>query len=102
MTEITTGEPPWDALCKRCGRCCFDKWEDERGNITYTDIACRYLDIVSRRCKIFPQRFTINPTCIKLTPELVPTLRWLPRDCGYISPAGEVPGQNKRGQKKQK
>jgi uncharacterized protein len=100
MTENSTADTPWDALCKQCGRCCFDKWEDERGKITYTDIACRYLDVASRRCKIFEQRFTINPGCIKLTPELVQTLRWLPPDCGYRPPAVELPRHNKRVQKK--
>ena len=73
----------WDSRCKQCGECCFEKIEDERGNIFYTRTACRFLDVVSRECKIFERRFEINPGCIKLTPELVQTLRWLPRDCGY-------------------
>ncbi|MGB9079841.1 MAG: YkgJ family cysteine cluster protein [Desulfuromonadaceae bacterium] len=73
----------WDSRCKQCGSCCFEKIEDERGNIFYMQSACRFLDVVTRRCKIFERRFEINPSCIQLTPELVPTLRWLPRDCGY-------------------
>lgn len=100
MTEITTAETPWDTLCKQCGRCCFEKWEDDRGKITYTDISCRYLDVASRCCKIYDQRFTINPSCVKLTPELVQTVRWLPRDCGYRPPAKELPTHSKRVRKK--
>lgn len=83
MTDCTMETSEWDSRCKQCGRCCFEKIEDERGNIFYTQTACRFLDVASRECKIFDRRFEINPSCIKLTPELVQTLRWLPRDCGY-------------------
>lgn len=82
MTESVEDES-WDNLCRRCGMCCFEKIEDERGNIFYTQTPCRYLDVVSRHCKIFERRFEICSSCIKLTPELVQTLRWLPPDCGY-------------------
>ncbi len=82
MTECAEDQS-WDGICKRCGMCCFEKIEDERGNIFYTQTPCRYLDVVSRQCKIFERRFEICSSCIKLTPELVRTLRWLPPDCGY-------------------
>ncbi|MDD2734165.1 MAG: hypothetical protein PHF56_09505 [Desulfuromonadaceae bacterium] len=85
MAECTPEATDWDSYCKQCGSCCFEKIEDERGNIFYMQSACRFLDVDSRRCKIFERRFEINPSCIKLTPELVPTLHWLPRDCGYRS-----------------
>jgi len=81
--DVCAEDVDWDSRCKQCGECCFEKIEDERGNIFYTRTACRFLDVASRRCKIFERRFEINPSCVKLTPELVETLRWLPRDCGY-------------------
>lgn len=83
MADCSAEDADWDSRCKQCGSCCFEKIEDERGTIFYLQSACRFLDVVSRRCKIFERRFEINPGCIKLTPELVQTLRWLPRDCGY-------------------
>lgn len=85
MPDFPAEDPDWDSRCLKCGRCCFEKIEDERGTIFYTLTACRFLDVASRECKIFGRRFEINPGCIKLTPELVRTLRWLPRDCGYHS-----------------
>lgn len=91
-----TNEKEWDARCKQCGRCCFEKLIDGHGRIIYTRIPCRYLDVTTRRCKIFPQRLTINPSCVKLTPQLLPTLNWLPPDCGYRSPAPEPTGQPER------
>jgi uncharacterized cysteine cluster protein YcgN (CxxCxxCC family) len=83
MADNSAEDPEWDSRCLKCGSCCFEKIEDERGNIFYTLTSCRFLDVISRRCKIFKRRFEINPGCIKLTPELVRTLRWLPRNCGY-------------------
>lgn len=83
MTDNTINDNQWDSLCNQCGRCCFEKLEDARGKIIYTQTACRYLDVITRRCKIFERRFEINPNCVKLTAELVPHLHWLPPDCGY-------------------
>lgn len=83
MTFARLDENAWDALCRQCGCCCFEKLLDEHDRIIYTDIPCRYLDVVTRRCKIFARRLEINPSCVKLTPQLLPTLNWLPADCGY-------------------
>lgn len=85
MTEQTLTTEEWETLCQGCGSCCFEKIEDEQGTIFYTQTPCRYLDVVTRQCRIYDNRFTINPECVKLTPQLVPTLRWLPRDCGYVA-----------------
>jgi uncharacterized cysteine cluster protein YcgN (CxxCxxCC family) len=93
----------WDDLCKRCGSCCLEKIENDNGTIFYTQTPCRYLDVVNRECRVFDNRFTINPECMKLTPELVETLRWLPPDCGYCIHAA-TPGisgrKRKRGSQK--
>lgn len=89
MTEdVPQGE--WDSHCLQCGRCCFEKIEDEKGRIFYTQTACRFLDVISRTCKIFERRFEINPECVQLTPELVESLRWLPRSCGYKQPTEDT------------
>lgn len=102
MTDTTNDDTAWDRLCKQCGRCCFDKLEDSRGRIIYTRTACRYLDMESRRCKIFERRFEINPHCIKLTPELVGILHWLPSDCGYRPPPEKFTRKNNRLRRKKK
>ena len=73
----------WEDLCRRCGECCFEKWIEEDGTIRPTRIACRYLDIVSRHCRVYHKRFEVGEGCIKLTPEVVAGLTWLPEDCGY-------------------
>lgn len=86
----------WDALCHQCGLCCFEKLEDPYGRIIYTRIPCRYLDIETRQCRIYPRRLEINPKCIKLTPTLLPTLRWLPAECGYKGELPELPKKDPR------
>ena len=78
----------WEALCEQCGLCCFEKIEDDHGTIFFTSTPCRYLDVHTRRCRIYERRFEINPSCVKLTPELVATLRWLHDDCGYMKAFG--------------
>ena len=79
---------------------------DERGTIFYTMKPCRYLDVDTRQCRIYEKRFAINPECVKLTPELVSTLRWLPRDCGYVAQPPldippPVPRRRRAGRRKQ-
>ena len=100
MADYPVEDPDWDSRCLQCGLCCFEKIEDDRGNILYTQTACRFLDVISRECKIFKRRFDINPSCVKLTPELVPSLRWLPRDCGYRSKAVEPAKAPRKGRKR--
>ncbi len=73
----------WDDLCHQCGRCCFEKYEEDDGTIFFTATPCRYLDVVTRRCKVYARRFEINPDCIALTPDLVRSLNWLHDRCGY-------------------
>jgi uncharacterized cysteine cluster protein YcgN (CxxCxxCC family) len=76
-------EEAWEAVCEKCGLCCFEKIESENGAIFFTQTPCRYLDIVTRQCKIYDRRFDIYPECVKLTPELVRSITWLHDECGY-------------------
>jgi uncharacterized cysteine cluster protein YcgN (CxxCxxCC family) len=82
MTSNGNGNE-WENICERCGLCCFEKIEDERGNIFFTRTPCRYLDVVTRECRVYERRFAVNPECVKLTPELVGELRWLHDGCAY-------------------
>lgn len=82
LSELTSDE--WEALCDGCGRCCLIKLEDEEsGDIAFTQVACRQLDLETAACRDYPNRQRWVPDCLQLTPELVPQLRWLPRSCAY-------------------
>ncbi len=74
----------WEAFCRRCGQCCFEKWITEDGRIIPTRVACRYLDTTERTCKVYGNRFEVGEGCVQLTPENLAQLSWLPADCGYL------------------
>ena len=82
LAEMTHSQ--WEALCDGCGRCCLHKLEDEEtGEVFYTDVACRLLDIQNCRCMDYNQRTRQVPTCLALTPAKVAVWQWLPETCAY-------------------
>lgn len=82
LDEMTREE--WESLCDGCARCCLHKLEDEdNGNVHYTRIACRLLDIGSCRCTDYANRSSKVPDCLVLTPHGVQRSHWLPDTCAY-------------------
>ena len=77
-------EEEWEALCDGCGRCCLMKLEDEdTGEIYTSDVHCQLLDGQTCKCTDYPNRQARVPDCIKLTPENVRTISWIPKTCAY-------------------
>ena len=82
LEEMSAAE--WEAVCDGCGQCCLIKLEDEdTGNIAITRLACKLLDIGSCRCSDYENRRAHVNDCVKLTPEDVRSLSWLPETCAY-------------------
>ena len=74
----------WESLCDGCGRCCLLKLQDiDTDEVAYTEIACRLLDLGSCRCRDYENRAAEIPDCVRLTPEAVRRLSWLPPSCAY-------------------
>ena len=73
----------WEAKCRRCGRCCYEKIEFE-GEVYYTDEPCEFLDPDTRLCLVYERRQTLRPDCAALTPRLV-RRSLLPADCPYVA-----------------
>ena len=74
----------WESLCDGCGRCCLVKLEDEdTSELHYTNVTCRYLDTENCRCSDYDNRTTINPRCMKLSPEKLDMLELMPTTCAY-------------------
>lgn len=74
----------WDSLCDGCAKCCLAKLEDEdTGEVAYTDVACRLLDLTTCRCTRYEERRRLVPDCIQLSAHVVPRLSWLPSTCAY-------------------
>jgi uncharacterized cysteine cluster protein YcgN (CxxCxxCC family) len=84
-------EAEWESLCDGCGKCCLEKLEDwETGELAFTNIACRLLNVKNGRCRQYAERFRFVPDCRRLTPGNVRTLKWLPSTCAYrLLAAGE-------------
>ena len=82
LEEMSAEE--WEALCDGCGRCCLIKLEDEdSGEIITSDVRCKLLDGDSCTCTDYERRQKLVPDCIKLTPENVRTISWIPSTCAY-------------------
>ena len=78
-----TGEE-WESLCDGCGLCCQIRVEDEdTGEMALSNVACRLLCLKTNRCSDYSNRKARVSDCVKVTPENVLSLNWLPRTCGY-------------------
>lgn len=74
----------WESLCDGCARCCLHKLEDDdTGEVFYTDVACRLLDMEGCTCTRYTDRKRLVPTCVVMSPDSVRDLGWLPSTCAY-------------------
>ena len=82
LSEMNKAE--WESLCDGCARGCLNKLEnDSTGEVQYTDVACRLLDLDICRCVSYDDRKRYVPDCQILTPRNVKRLSWLPATCAY-------------------
>ncbi len=74
----------WESLCDGCGRCCLHKIrDDDTGEISFTNVACRLLDLKSCQCSDYANRRARVHDCVQLTPAKLKTVDWLPPSCAY-------------------
>ena len=87
LEQMTQAE--WESLCDGCGRCCLHKLRDEDtadgqpGALSFTNVACRLLDLTTCRCTDYTHRRRRVPDCVQLTPAEVRQIDWLPPSCAY-------------------
>ena len=75
----------WEALCDGCAKCCLLKLADEdSGEVRYTRLACRLLDLATCRCGNYPLRKELVAGCVVLTLDNVDeVMGWMPDTCAY-------------------
>lgn len=82
LQAMTSAE--WESLCDGCALCCLQKLEDEdTGEVFFTDVACRLLDVESCRCSDYAARAKKVANCMVLTADQPEAYRWLPATCAY-------------------
>jgi uncharacterized cysteine cluster protein YcgN (CxxCxxCC family) len=82
LSEMSPQE--WESLCDGCGKCCLHKLEDaDSGELHYTNVACRLLNLQSCRCSRYAERSRWVPDCVRLTPANIDELYWMPATCAY-------------------
>lgn len=82
LSEMTATE--WESLCDGCGRCCLNKLEDEdSGEIYFTNVACKLLDLEQCRCSDYANRKISMPDCMILSVDNHAALEVMPSTCAY-------------------
>ena len=82
LDEMTHAE--WESLCDGCGRCCLHKLRDEVTEaLSFTNVACRLLDLHGCGCSNYACRQEKVPDCVSLTYEALDEIDWLPPTCAY-------------------
>ncbi|MDH5660634.1 MAG: YcgN family cysteine cluster protein [Gammaproteobacteria bacterium] len=82
LEEMTKEE--WESLCDGCGRCCLNKLEDEdTGEIYFTNVACKLLNIEQCCCSDYGNRKVSMPDCMILSFDNYEALEVMPSTCAY-------------------
>ena len=70
-----------EALCRRCGRCCYKKFIMD-GHVFTTRRPCSYLNTATQMCSIYEKRFEVNPRCLDVPQGIEHGV--FPADCPYV------------------
>nr|WP_314436849.1 YcgN family cysteine cluster protein [uncultured Brevundimonas sp.] len=82
LAEMSPRE--WENLCDGCGLCCVIRFEDEdTGDVIPTRVHCKLFDPDACTCADYANRQAQVPDCIKLTPNNIERLAWMPKSCAY-------------------
>jgi len=83
LSEMSQRE--WESLCDGCGKCCVVLLGDEEAPDTFwrTNVGCKLLDLKTVRCSDYANRHSKVPGCVRLSPDNIGALAWMPDTCAY-------------------
>ena len=84
MDKIEKRKQQWEAICRRCGLCCYERRVGFRGLAVNYNAPCRYLDTQTGLCTVYEDRFRACPECRKLNLFTALFDPSLPDSCGYV------------------
>ena len=70
-----------EALCRRCGRCCYEKFIVD-GHVFTTRKPCPHLHVQTCLCTVYEERFQVNPRCLDVEQGI--KLGVFPASCPYV------------------
>jgi len=73
--------PDHEALCRRCGRCCYEKLILD-SHVFTTRAPCAFLDTRTNLCTVYDRRFEANPRCLSVEEGI--RYGVFPADCPYV------------------
>lgn len=77
-------EQEWESLCDGCAQCCQLKIKTEDDHkYVQTPVVCKLLDLDTRRCGSYKNRHLLIPDCVRISPDNIESLYWLPETCAY-------------------
>lgn len=75
----------WDALCDRCGLCCYRRQLTESGEVVVElSSPCRFLNEETHLCKVYDSRFSKAPYCRRIGLMKALFNKTMPPSCAYV------------------
>ncbi len=82
LAEMSKDE--WESLCDGCGKCCVVLLQNaDTDQVWRTNVGCKLLDLKTVRCSDYGARHAKVPGCVKLSPDNISDLHWMPDTCAY-------------------
>ena len=89
-------EAEWEALCNRCGACCYEsRWTDVGWQDT--GVPCSFLDEAGLRFEAYGRRFEVEDDCIRVDPAVV-LQGIMPLECSYLDELSRIIEEDHGGQ----
>lgn len=83
----------WEALCRKCGKCCTEK-VDINDRIYMSKKYCRFLDKKTMQCSVYEDRHVAEPGCMSVPDGVKAGI--FPADCPYVQTVeGYIPAIEK-------